>query len=157
LEVEPPEHNAFVVIGMTSPDPKGKRIISDPIRNLDSYNNPASVNYAGRVKSVQYVVESLTTIDEVNMMALRIAPRVVMNRNLKPQISIPPGHFNLSLAPDLHVTTQKPGATTLVNCFIKVRTVVVDRANHGPVAGVANESMMLYCDESWENEIRAEG
>jgi hypothetical protein len=157
LEVEPPEHNAFCVIGMTSPDVKGKRIISDPIKNLSSITDPLSVDYAGRVKSVQFVVESLTTIEEVNMMALRIAPRVVMGRNLRPQISIPPGHFNLSLAPDLHVTTQKPGGSTLVNCFVKVRTVVVDKANHSPVAGRANESMMLFCDENWENEIMAEG
>jgi hypothetical protein len=162
LQPGPPEGNVLVVTGLSNSDPnKAQRIQSAPITNQPAIDVPSSIHYAGWIDPIEVIVVGLTNQEEVDRAARTIAPRAIY-RNQQAVVSIPAGHFTLSLQPDVCVSLVLPPINgvlgdKITTMWIKKRTIIVDGEDHGAIEGQANERTVLHLDETWENPFKGEG
>jgi hypothetical protein len=159
----PPEGNTLVVTGLTDPNPeKATRLQSAPIRNEAGLSDPESVDFSGWVDNIEVLVVGLTDQAEVDRMARTIGPRV-LHRNLKAIVSLPAGHYNIEqLIPNTCVLLRLPPQNGELDdreytMWIKERTMVIDRDDHGAAEGVDNARTVLHLEETWENSFKGEG
>lgn len=153
----PPEGNVLVVSGLTDSDTaKAKKIYSDPIYNIPSQTDPESVDYLGWVDSIEVEIKGLTDQSWIDIAARQIEPRV-LHRTEKNIVSIPAGHANLAIVPNMKMLLRKPPVQVNhgeddreVTRWVKQCTLIIRREEHGDE--VAGERMVLHLDEKWENE-----
>lgn len=87
VEPRPPEANMIWVEGATRPDGSGERIVSVLV-NGGSRTNPARLDYLGRLKTVRFTTDLLTTEQQVDK-AADMLYRNIARHNTKATITIP--------------------------------------------------------------------
>jgi len=140
----PPECNSLRVMGVTSPDPKGEKIIAYAI-NRDSLDDDSSLDYLGRIVLADYVAEEALTQGEVNMIARKIEARA-MHHALRAHVDIE--RYVSGLEPNVCVDLLDRDDSTIAPLWVKRRTLTITGGYGG-----YREQMTLELDTIWENPI----
>lgn len=167
LEFQPIEATVFTVLGIAESGDKEQAKVyeSSPIDNYRAISDPGTAeapnwDYTGRVKAVRILAVGVESVEVANEIARKVNPRF-FHRNVLATVMLPQGHFTLDTPPDTKVTLKLPPyvgkvADRTFTLWVKKRTVVIEGDDHGPVEGIANERLILQCDEIWENPIKGE-
>lgn len=138
---EGPEGNLFLVEAVNATDSRGKRNLGRA-ETPGSVDDPGSPDYLGRVVIVKVAAEGIGTLEEANLMALRIQ-RAAGHRRDPLTLTIP--RFQDSLAVLTQVVVERDDETDLVSGWIKRRTIRLDRDER--------EWMTIEVDSVWEGEV----
>jgi hypothetical protein len=173
IEYQPVEATSFTVVGVAerSDIKEGTAVVyeSTPITN-DSAKFDAEIagepnyDFTGMEIGVRILAPGVASVDEANSIARKINPRF-FHRNVMAVVMIAPGHFNRhaleTFLPDTKVIltlppyVETPGDRTYTQ-WVKIRTVIVEGDDAGPIDGMANERAIFHMDAIWENPIKAE-
>lgn len=155
LRPHPPEFNTFQVEGLTgpTPGPDTYRILSDPVKNIPSFNDPTSPDYLGRIVPSMYAVWPISDQQEIDRMARRIYD-LGAHRSFEGNIACP--DFMASLRPAVclylldNLGNPYPRANSAlpdgVLLWVKRRTVIADMDD--------KETMTLAVDSVWEGDLK---
>lgn len=146
MEPMPPECNVLRVVGVTSPDPKGTKIVAYAA-NQDSIDDPASEDYLGRVVLAEFAAEEALTQGEVNMLARKVAARA-MHHSWRASVDCQQ-HVG-ALGPNCYVDILDRDDAVLATMWIKRRTLTVT-ASDGVIG--YREQVTYEMESIWEDPL----